>query len=121
VTGRLRSKYWVLVHRFWSVVTQCEIDLMTQIGGGLMLPHPTGIVIHPDARIGPNCLIFQQVTLAGPVVLCGHVDLGAGAKVIGPRTLSDHVEVGANAVVTSDAPEGAIMVGVPARQKGSHV
>ena len=27
------------------------------------MPHPNGIVIHPDAEIGPNCLLFQQVTI----------------------------------------------------------
>ena len=31
--------------------------------GGLLLPHPNGVVIHPEAEIGPNCLFFQQVTL----------------------------------------------------------
>lgn len=54
----LASKYWVLNHWFWSLVTQSEIQLNCHIEGGLMLPHPTGIVIHPAARIGPNCLIF---------------------------------------------------------------
>jgi len=28
----------------------------------LLIPHPNEIVIHPDAAIGVNCLIFQQVT-----------------------------------------------------------
>ena len=55
----LRRKWWVVHHRFWSVVTQAEIDLNCGIGGGLLLPHPNGIVIHPDAKIGPNFLVFQ--------------------------------------------------------------
>ena len=53
----------VLRHRFWSVVTGADVPLVCRIEGGLLLPHPNGIVIHPDARIGPNCLLFQQVTL----------------------------------------------------------
>mgnify|MGYP000488618965 CR=1 FL=1 len=61
--GMLRRKYWALQHRFWSVITQAEIHLNTEIGSGLLLPHPNGIVIHPAVRTGPNCLIFQQVTL----------------------------------------------------------
>ncbi len=108
--------YWVIVHRFWSVITQCEIHLNTQIDGGFLLTHPTGIIIHPDSRIGPNCLIFQQVTLAGPVQLGGHVDIGAGAKIIGPLTIGDHVRVGANAVVTKDVKSNTTVVGIPARE-----
>lgn len=113
--GRLAAKYWVLWHRVWSLVTQCELHLNTRIGGGLVLPHPQGIIVHPEAEIGVNCLIFHQVTLAGRVVLGGHVDVGAGAKIIGPVTIGDHAEIGANAVVTRDVPPGAVAVGAPAR------
>lgn len=60
---QLCCKFIVLLHRFWSVVTGAEIPLTCQIGGGLLVPHPNGIVIHPDVRIGVNCLIFHQVTL----------------------------------------------------------
>lgn len=119
VPGWLAAKHWALVHRVWSVLTQSEIHLNTEIGGGLRLPHPTGIVIHPESRIGPNCMIFHQVTLAGPVVLGGHVDVGAGAKILGPLTIGDHAVVGANAVVTRDVPAGAVVAGVPARIVGS--
>ena len=75
----LRLKICVISYRFWSVVTGAEIDLNCNIGGGLLIPHPNGIVIHPEAQIGVNCLIFQQVTLAGPVKIGYHVDIGAGA------------------------------------------
>lgn len=113
--GRAAARYWVLVHRFWSVVTGCDIPLNAQIGGGLLMPHPLGIVVHPEARIGPNCLLFHQVTLAGRVVLGGHVDVGAGAKLMGPVSLGDHARVGANAVVTRDVPPGVTVAGIPAR------
>ncbi|HGG05018.1 MAG TPA: serine acetyltransferase [Aliiroseovarius sp.] len=113
--ARLRAKYWVVNHAFWSLITQSEVHLNCQIEGGLRLTHPTGIIIHPDARIGPNCMIFHQVTLAGAVVLGGHVDIGAGAKILGPLTIGDHARIGANAVVTDDVPAGATMVGIPAR------
>jgi serine O-acetyltransferase len=114
------KKIAVLRHRFWSVVTGSDIPVNTQIGGGLLLPHPNGIVIHPDCRIGPNCLILQQVTLGsgrgGVPTLGGHVDVGAGAKVLGRIHLHDHAVVGANAVVLSDVPHGVTVVGIPARQ-----
>lgn len=85
------------------------------------MPHPNGIVIHPAAEIGPNCVIFQQVTLGttrnrrGVPKLGGHVDVGAGAKILGPVTIGDHAMIGANAVVTHDVTAGAIVAGIPAR------
>jgi serine O-acetyltransferase len=96
------------------VVTGADIPLRTQIGGGLLLPHPNGVVVHPDAKIGVNCLLFQQVTLAGAVEMGGHVDVGAGAKIIGPLTIGDHVLIGANAVVKQDVPSEHLAVGIPA-------
>ncbi len=113
------KKYWVLSHRFWPVITGAEIDLNSQIGGGLLIPHPNGIVIHPNVVIGPNCLIFQQVTLGdadgGVPTVGGHVDIGAGAKILGDITLGDHSRVGANAVVTKDVAKGDTVVGIPAK------
>lgn len=114
---------WVAVlrHRFWSVITGADIPLGCRIEGGLLLPHPNGIVIHPDARIGPNCLILQQVTLGvgGPIPgaprLAAHVDVGAGAKILGGVTIGAHARIGANAVVLTDVPANASAVGVPAR------
>jgi serine O-acetyltransferase len=108
-----------LRHRFWSVVTASDIPLGTRIGGGLLLPHPTGVVMHGDVELGPNCLVFQGVTLGaseeGVPRIGGHVDIGAGAKVIGPVSVGDHAQIGANAVVVSDVPPWATAVGVPAR------
>ena len=109
----------VLRHRFWSVVTGADIPLGSKIGGGLYLPHPNGVVIHPQAEIGPNCLIFQQVTVGmangGLPSLGGHVDVGAGAKVLGAVHVGNHARIGANAVVLEDVPAAAVSVGVPAR------
>jgi len=119
----IAAKLAVLRHRLWSVVTGADIPLNCRIGGGLLIPHPNGIVIHPDADIGPNCLLFQQVTLGhaegGVPRIGGHVDIGAGAKLIGPITVGDHARIGANAVVTIDVPACATAIGIPARIVGS--
>jgi len=117
---RWLSKYWVLQHRFWSIVTGADIPLNCDIGGGLLLEHPNGVVIFPGAVIGPNCLLFQQVTIGtggpkpGAPILGGHVDVGAGAKILGGVKIGDHALIGANAVVLQDVPRGATAVGVPA-------
>ncbi len=116
------QKIAILRHRFWSVVTGADIPINCQIGGGLLIPHPNGIVIHPDAIIGPNCLLFQQVTIGqshgGVPIIGGHVDIGAGAKILGAISVGDHAVVGANAVVLTNVPMGATAVGIPATVVG---
>lgn len=107
-------------HWFWTIVTGADLPLNCALGGGLLLPHPNGIVIHPKARIGVNCLIFQQVTIGiggrpGLPRIGGHVDIGAGAKILGGVVVGDHARIGANAVVLDDVPAGATAVGIPAR------
>lgn len=119
----IARKFYVLQHRVWSVVTGADIPLTCRIGGGLLIPHPNGIVIHPEARIGPNSLISQQVTVGTweglpPPVIGRHVDIGPGAKILGPVSIGDHAKIGANAVVLDDVAPGDIVVGVPARNIG---
>lgn len=115
-------KWAVLCHRFWSIISGADIPLNSCIGGGLLLPHPNGVVIHPGASIGPNCLIFQQVTIGmrgseGLPIIGGHVDIGAGAKILGAAHIGSHALIGANAVVLTDVPDNHVAVGVPAVTK----
>lgn len=78
------------------------------------MPHPNGIVLHPNSVVGPNCLIFQQVTIGsstrGIPTIGGHVDIGAGAKIIGPVKVGNHSRIGAMALVVRDVPEGATVI-----------
>lgn len=121
------SKVCVIRHMFWSMVTGADIPINCRLGGGLLIPHPNGIVIHPDTEIGVNCLIHQQVTFGvkrGVSVaprIGGHVDIGAGAKIIGPIIIKDDVLIGANAVVVTDVDYGEILAGVPAKVIGTTI
>ncbi len=120
ILNKLAKKIAVFRHRFWSVVTGADIPINSHIGGGLLIPHPNGIVIHPDVKVGVNCLIFQQVTIgsvSGSTIpnIGGHVDIGAGAKILGGVQIGDDVNIGANAVVLIDIPAGKTAVGIPAK------
>jgi serine O-acetyltransferase len=122
IVAGLRRKLATIRHRFWSAVTGADIPLNAdRIAGGLVLPHPNGIVIHPEAEIGPNVLLFQQVTVGsggprpGVPTLGAWVAVGAGAKILGGVRIGNRARIGANAVVLDDVPEGATAVGIPAR------
>lgn len=113
--GYFLTKYNVIQHRFWSAVTGADIPLNCRIQGGLLMPHPNGIVIHPEAVIGPNCLILQQATIVSGVTIGGNVDIGSGAKIIRSVSIGNHAKIGANAVVLCDVPANASAVGIPAK------
>ncbi|WP_240643564.1 serine acetyltransferase [Paracoccus siganidrum] len=92
VGARIARRFWTLSHEFWRTVTRCDIELRTDIGGGLLLPHPNGIVIHPDVVIGRDCLVFQQVTIGvgrpngsgrEVPVIGNRVNISAGARLVG--------------------------------------
>ena len=77
----------------------------------MLLPHPNGVVVHLEAINGPNCLIFQQVTIGAmegsmQPIIEGHVDIGAGAKILGSIHIGAHAKIGANVVVLINVPAG---------------
>ena len=72
--------------------------------------------------MGANCTLSQEVTLGtsaggreGAPVVGDNVYLGAGAKVIGQVRVGDGANVAANSLVVTDVPDGATVMGVPAR------
>ncbi|AZZ49625.1 serine O-acetyltransferase [Rathayibacter rathayi] len=103
--------------------TGVEIHPGARIGRRLFIDHGMGVVIGETARIGDDCMLYHGVTLGGKSArrerrhptLGDRVVVGAGAVVLGPVVLGSDVSVGANAVVVKDAPDGAILVGIPAR------
>jgi len=80
-----------------------------------------GIVIHSRARIGPDCLISQNVTIGRKEgeydvpTIGARVHIGAGACIIGPISIGDDTTIGANAVVAQSLPPRCVAAGVPAR------
>lgn len=105
-------------------LTGIEIHPGAKIGKRLVIDHGMGVVIGETAIVGEDCMIFHGVTLGGvsqnknerrhPKV-GNRVVIGAGAKVLGAIEVKDDVKIGAGAVVVSDCPEGATMVGMPAK------
>ena len=102
------------------------ISWESEFAGKPCLPHGiSGVFVSRYARVGKNCVLFQQVTIGsntlpdssglGAPVLGDECYLGAGAKVIGRVTVGHRARLGANSVVRESVPEdGIVPAGGPA-------
>ncbi|MBX3593929.1 serine O-acetyltransferase EpsC [Sphingomonas sp.] len=106
-------------------MTAIDIHPGARIGRNFFIDHGF-VVIGETAEIGDDVTIYQCVTLGGTSpdngvggkrhpTLSDGVIIGSGAQVLGPITVGSRARVGANAVVTKDVPDGAVMVGIPAK------
>jgi serine O-acetyltransferase len=97
----------------------CDIAWQADIGPGLILFHPTGVVVGPACTLGAHAALMQGVTLGstpgGSPTIGANVFVGPGACVLGPVTVGDDVIVGANAVVVEAVAAGTVVGGIPAR------
>ena len=113
------------VNHFSRFLTAIDIHPGATIGRRFFIDHGF-VVIGETASIGDDVTMYQHVTLGGTNPTSGEggnrhptigngVIIGSGAAVLGPVIVGDRARIGANAVVTKDVPEGATMVGIPAR------
>jgi serine O-acetyltransferase len=114
-----------LINHLSRLLTGIDIHPGAQIGRNLFIDHGF-VVIGETAEIGDNVTIYQSATLGGtnptdgvggkrhPTIEDG-VIISLGAAILGPIRVGRNARIGANAVVTKDVPEGATMVGIPAR------
>lgn len=100
-----------------------ELPYSVRVGRRVIIEHQGCIVIHGNTVIGDDTIIRQGVTLGlrhldrltEAPSLGKRVNIGAGAKLFGNIIIGDDVNIGANAVVLSDVPSGATVVGIPAK------
>ncbi|WP_299438109.1 serine O-acetyltransferase [uncultured Rhodospira sp.] len=112
-----------LISHIAKVFTGVEIHPGATLGRRLFIDHATGVVIGETAEVGDDVTLYHGVTLGGTSLhngkrhptLSDGVIVGSGGQVLGPITIGPEARVGANAVVLSDVPSGATVVGIPAR------
>jgi serine acetyltransferase/GT2 family glycosyltransferase len=96
-----------------------DIHWDAEIAPGVVVVHGMGLCIAASARIGANCLIFQNVTLGssidpstrqtGAPTLETNVHVGPGVTLLGPITVGEGSKVMAGSVVTSSVPKNSLV------------
>jgi serine O-acetyltransferase len=121
-----RNKFYLLgrfISNIGKILTGVDIHPAAVLGRRLFIDHATGLVIGETAEVGDDVTLYHDVTLGGTSLDKGKrhptledgVIVGAGAQILGPVRVGAGARIGANAVVLSDVPNGATMVGIPAR------
>ena len=121
--GVIKLKRLYYTYRMYKIsrLYNCYIPNCCEIAERPIFPHElNGIFISGGAKIGKNCVIFQQVTIGsntledsknqGFPVIGDNVYIGAGAKIIGNVKVGNNVRIGANTTITKDIPDNATVV-----------
>jgi serine O-acetyltransferase len=112
-----------LISNLGRFVTGVEIHPGAEIGQRFFIDHGMGVVVGETSKVGDDVTLYQGVTLGGTSLEKGKrhptigdgVIIGSGAQVLGPLNVGNGARIGANAVVLQDVPQGATMVGIPAK------
>lgn len=126
-----RAKLADSLRTLGNVLVGADFGAGMDIGRGFMLAHPVGVTIGFGLTIGDDVTFAGGVTAAAryydaregqeqefATIEDGAV-IGAHAVLVGGVRIGRYAMVGANSVVLSDVPDGAVVMGVPARQVGT--
>jgi len=112
-----------IAHRLAQATNQVAIGDPVLVHPGVYIIHGQVVIdgfveIHTGSLIAP----FVSIGLVsgdyfGPII-GPHARVGTGARVLGRLNVGAGANIGANAVVVGDVPEGATVVGAPARPIG---
>ena len=112
-----------LAQKLVEIVTGISLPTRCEIGDGLYIGHYGSIILSPQARVGHNCSLAQNVTIGvagagedrGAPTIGNRVFIGAHSVIVGRITIGDDVVVCAGSVVNRSVPARAVVMGNPAR------
>ncbi len=133
------TKVWHFCHiqqgatigRNCSLGQNVNVGPRVKIGDGVRIQNNVsiyeGVTLEDNVFCGPSCVFTNVLTPRAhfpvhgdyqPTVVKEGASLGANSTVVCGHTIGRSAMVAAGAVVTSDVPDYALMMGVPARRVG---
>src|SRR5437588_11960613 len=87
----------------------------------------TGVILEDDVFCGPSCVFTNVINPRSQIrrhdlyertLVRRGATIGANSTIVCGTIIGQYSFIGAGAVITTDVPDYALMLGVPARQKG---
>lgn len=115
-----------------SMGQNVNISNNVKVGNGCKLQNNVslyeGVELEDDVFCGPSCVFTNDLTprakypkghTAYKKTIIRHgASIGANATIVCGHTVGEWAMIGAGAVVTTNVPDHALMLGIPARQTG---
>lgn len=133
------TKIWHFCHVLSGarIGERCSFGQNVSVAGGTVIGNNVkvqnnvsiyeGTIIEDDVFLGPSCVLTNvtnprsqvlRKALYETTLLRRGASVGANATIVCGITVGRYAFIAAGAVVTGDVPDYALMVGVPARQRG---
>lgn len=116
--------YALTFYDSYSLLTSCDMTIGIKYLAckNTNFPHPVGIVIGKNVKLGLNCTIYQNVTIGvkkhaseSYPKIGNNVRIYSGACIVGDITLGDNVVIGAGSIIVTDVPPNCVVAGNPAK------
>lgn len=118
--NKILSAVFRMIYHKKCVKYGCDIPSKVEIGSGICLPHPIGVVVNSNSKIGKNVTIMGGVCIGhthkGNPEIGDNVYIGANTCIIGPVKIGDNVVIGAGSVVIKNVSQGKTVIGNPAKE-----
>ena len=111
-----------ITSRFIRHLYGSDIHWDAELAPGVLLVHGFGLAISHAARVGPGCILFQNVCLGmgvdaasrqtGAPTLEAGVHVGPGATLLGPITVGASSKLMAGVTVTTSVPPSSVVEAV---------
>lgn len=111
--------FWRLIYQHYETKYLMDVSAKTIIGKGFKIEHLGGVVINPDAKLGNDVTILNNVLIGmekrgkrtGSPDIGNKVYIASGAVITGKIKVGNNVLIAANSFVNFDVPNNSIVIG----------
>ena len=117
----IKKVIYRLNFKLYKQKSHIELDVRTNIEGGIYFGHPYCITINKNVIIGKNCNIHKGVTIGqenrgsrkGTPIIGDDVWIGINTTIVGKIKIGNDVLIAPNSFVNVDVPDHSIVIGNP--------